>query len=267
MSRNVRIRFMDNNLAAVHTPITAPTEVGIQPFSNCFTDSRSQVWKSTGLVEEIIYDFVYQSPVGFVGLIGPHEEEFGLTLSAVVTIEGNNVNDWTTPPFSQVLSVTDDGALAFLDTDNEPPSYRFWRITIDDSTSPGTAVSLGHLYLGDYQTLSQRNVQKGFSRTITDPAKTFKSENGALFFDQKTKYLEFTGVSIGFLDPIDKADLEVMFSEFGISRPMFISFDPTLKVSTDINELTRFMIFRDRPFFKQIKTDVYTMALQLREHV
>jgi hypothetical protein len=267
MSRNVRIRFCDNNLAAVHTPVTSPTAAALKPFSNCFTDSRSQLWESTGLVEEIIYDFVYQRPVGFVGMIGAHDAEFGMTLSAVITIEGNNINDWSTPPFSQVLNVTDDGALAFLDTDSEPPEYRFWRITIDDSTSPESAVSLGYLYLGDYQTLDQRNVQKGFSRTLTDPAKAFKSENGALYFDQKTKYIEFTGVSIGFLDPINRADLETMFSEFGISRPMFISFDPTLKVSTDIHEMTRYMIFRDRPFFKQIKTDVYTMALQLREHV
>ena len=267
MARNVRIRWMDSNLAAVHTPVTSPTEVGLKPFSNCFTDSRSQLWESTGLVEEIIYDFIYQRPVGFVGMIGPHDVDFGITQAAVVTVEGNNINDWSSPPFSKTLSVTDDGAMAFLDTESEPPEYRFWRIAIDDSTSSATAVSLGYLYLGDYKALEQRNVQKGFSRTMTDPTKTFKSEDGSLFFDQKTKYLEFSGVSLGFLDPTDKADLEDIFSQFGISRPLFISFDPTLKVSTDIHELTRFMLFRDRPFFRHIKTDVYTMALQLREHV
>jgi hypothetical protein len=267
MARNVRIRFMDNNLAAVHTPILAPTETVLKPFSNCFTDSRSQVWESTGLVETITYDFTYQRPVGYIALIGPHEQEFGLTPAATVTLEGNNIDDWTTPPFSQEIPVTDDGAMAFLDTDAGIPEYRYWRIVIDDSTSPASSLSIGTMYLGDYKALTQRNVQSGFSRTNTDPAKTFKSEDGALFFDQKTKYLEFTGVSLGFLDPIDKADLELIFGEFGISKPLFVSFDPTLKVSSDIHELTRYMLFRDRPFFQHIKESIYTMNLQLREHV
>lgn len=258
---------MDNNLAALHTPITAPTEAAEHPFSNCFKDSRNQIWRSTGLVETIVYDFTYQAPIGFFSMIGSHDTEFGLTPSATITVEGNNINDWTSPPFSQTVTATDEGASAFLDTDTGVPSYRYWRIFIDDSTNNNPTFALGILYLGDYTTLTHRNVQSGFKRTTEDPSTRIQSESGALYHDTKTKYLAFSGLSIGYMDPIDRANVELVFSEFGIDRPMFISLDPTLKMSTDIHEMTRYMVFKDKPTFNHIKQSIYTMSLNIREFV
>jgi len=53
--------------------------------------------------EFVRIDLGVQTEVKFIGFIGPANEVFSLSQSATITIEGNNVDVWTAPPFSEAL--------------------------------------------------------------------------------------------------------------------------------------------------------------------
>ena len=75
--------------------------------------------------EFLTFDLGYQAPIDFLGVVGPAGSQFPVSTNATVTLQGNNINDFTSPPFSQTLSVTSKGIFEFFDNSSDN-RYRFW---------------------------------------------------------------------------------------------------------------------------------------------
>lgn len=218
--------------------------------------------------EYAIFDLGYNAEITLFSLLGPLNEAFNITNMATVTLSGSNLDQWTAPPFSIALVPDSKGIYKFLD-DQVDTSYRFWRLDIIDKLNPAgpEGFSIGVIYLGDYLTLTNRNIGGGFGQVDVDPSEVATSESGVLHFDLKTKYRVTDGATISYLDRDDKDKLRLMFEQLGKTTPFLISLDPTLCLSDELSELTQYVVFNAEPKLRHIFNDVFSMSLSVREVV
>lgn len=213
------------------------------------------------------FDFGYAAPVDFISIIGPIDEIFSLSSTATVTIKGNNILDFSSPAFTKTLTRYDGGVFNFID--DVDSSYRYWKLEIIDKTNINgpSFISVGNIYMGDYQTLSSRNIENGFTQTYNDKSIKQESESGSLFFDKRSKFKTFDSVSLGFLDRSDKKMFDEMFQKLGMTENFYISLDPTGAFTDDLDELTKYVVFNSEPSYRHVIRDIFSISISMRECV
>ena len=251
-----------------------------------FSDQTNAIWDTLGFTtltdatatsfeaneqrrhtnEFLTFDMGWQTPVTFFASVGDISQTFGLSSQATVTLEGNNINLFNSPDFSKTLSVTDKGIYAFNITDTEA-NYRFWRVNIVDQFNANTNIELGSIYMGDYETLTTRNISIGFQNQLTDNSDSSESESGVLFFDERTKFTQFNNLKINFMEKTDYDVILDLYSNVGRTQPFFVSLDPLLQLSTDITEWTKLVVFKTDPILTNIRSCRFSTTLNLREVV
>jgi hypothetical protein len=214
------------------------------------------------------FDFGYISNQTFFAMIAPLDEIFSISTSANVTLMASNLDQWTNPPFTITLDVNDQGIMRFLDNE-ETSSFRFWRCLVQDRENPGgpNAIRIGHIYLGDYTTMTTRNVSNNFQRVSIDPSRVDISTSGVLHFDRKTQYNLINSVNIKYMERSEKDALREMYNILGKTTPFYVSLDPTLCLTNDLFELTKYCVFNSEPVFKQEIADIFSVSFTLRELV
>ena len=213
--------------------------------------------------EYIVWDLGVPTQIDFFAMLGLTNEEFTLSPTASIKLMADNVNAWDTPLYYKLLTPDVDGIMFFLDS-NTYSKYRFWKLEIMDRLNPQT-IKIGNIYLGDYLSLSLRNVSSGFSKQLVDPSVESMSDIGSRYYDLKPKYFELSNLKVQFIDANDREKLEGFFLRHGKTKPFYISIDPTLKISRDIYENTRFVRFENPPQMTHVKTDTYTLSFKVRE--
>jgi len=218
--------------------------------------------------EYLRFDFGYQAPLEFFALVSPLDEIFSLTQNASLRLLADNMDNdtqWLTPALDITLTVTEAGVFKFFD--DLTSGYRYWRVEIIDRENPlgPQGLNFGHMYLGDYITLTERNIGNGFTKNIQDPSVVLSSENGNLFFDKKMKYQTFEGLSIQFMNRVDRLELEQFFYDYGTTKPFYISLDPSIAMSSDISELTKYVVFSSMPVVTHVRYDIYSVQFSVRE--
>ena len=211
----------------------------------------------------LIWDFGVPVPVTFFAMLGPKDETFSMTPGTDLKLYGDNVNAWTSPAYSKTLTPTSAGLMFFNEMET-PPTYRYWKLEFKDKTNP-TNFPIGIIYLGNYITLSVRNVGSGFSKQVVDPSTRVETDAGVEFFDKKPKYLEINNLSAQFINASDREALEAFFYSHGKTESFFLALDPLLKISRDIYENTKFVRFAVPPNVTHIKTDWYSISFKVRE--
>lgn len=217
--------------------------------------------------EYVTVDFGYNATVGFIALIGLIDEAFTFSSDARIRIRGNNVDDFTAAPLDVDLEVTDRGAFKFLPDATSP--YRYWRIDITDrmSTLVRWGFKVSNLFMGDYLTFTNRNIGNGINEKVVDMSKVSNSENGTRFYEEGTKYSEFTSVSFSYIDKAQKKALLDFYREVGLTKAFYISFDPLKKISSSIDEYTRLVTWKDEPSFIQVVRDLHNVGISFVEVV
>lgn len=218
--------------------------------------------------EFLQFDFGWITPITFVALISDVATSFPLSFNATVTLQGNNVADFTSPAFSKTLTVTDAGIYEFNINDPEV-SHRFWRLNIIDKFNSvlGPFLEFGNIYMGDFQTLELRNISAGFDDTLVDPSIRSESEGGVLFFDKRTKFTRLSSIPLQFLEDADKQIIKDVFRTVGITEPFYVSLDPELLINNDITEFTKFVLFDSEPTFNSQGACYFSTILNFKEVV
>ena len=258
------IKFMDNQYITSANS-TVSSEDSDYPFTSAFDSIRSRLYKPDGTnVWNIEWDFGVQSPISFFGAIGKIQAPFTVSEVATITLKANNVpSSWGSPPFSATITPSEFGM--FLNIDNAGGGYRYWRLDVDDSAN-GTQNEIGFMYLGDHVDVN-RDINRGFSKRYIDKSAQAVSVDGTKYFDEKQKYMSFSGLSLSHLPDADRVLLEAFFYEYGVHTPFFISLDPTLKFSTYDYEYTKYVNFIDSPQFVSTFNDIFSMAFNVDEAI
>lgn len=219
--------------------------------------------------EYVKVDFGYNAQVDFVGMISSLENNFLIPESATVTIEANNIDEWTAPPLSVTPSLSTLGAFYFID--DVDSSYRWWRIKVEnisqERNSLGLYDGIGHLYIGGVESLTtdNRNMSGGFGHASVDLSDMSESDTGRKFFNTRIKRQEIGSIQVGLLGTTDKNVLEQFYDDVGTHNPFFISIDPTIAITDDIKKLTRFVYFKDAPSFQHVFYNRFNCSFSLEE--
>ena len=220
--------------------------------------------------EKAVFDFGYPAEISMFTILPPSGDTLGLTGSATVTLKANNVNDFTTPQYTKTATVTDSGVFEFLDTtdnDDDLPAFRYWQMEMIDRTNPlGTdSITVSHVYLGTYLTVSSRNVQSLFDKSSTDPSIVVQSDSGAKYYDLRTKFKSYQGMEMLYLEASDRREVEDFIQQVGITTPFYLVLDPTQIASASSDELLIYGTFTSLPAVTHVKKDVYSVRMDVEE--
>lgn len=200
----------------------------------------------------------------YAALLPVVDEAFSAITNASIRLQGNNIDDWDTPPLDEAMTITGRGAFVNLDLDTGE-SYRYYRMKIVDPTN--SAFTAAVAFIGDgYQTVNT-NVATGFSRSNVDLSLRAYSESGSLFVDTRPKVLQLQNVGIQFLKEDDLNEMEQLFYDLGAAGPFLLVLDPDLSVSTSEDKMTHYVVLDGSPVFSHVFAGYYNCGFQLREVV
>lgn len=162
------------------------------------------------------------NPVDSVAIVYNPMVGCKLSASAVVKIEANQTNVWTSPALSTTLSfdTTYETYTNFYSSDQ---SYRYWRLQIVDPTNPYLYVEVPKLILSDSIQLTQVP-STGFGHQLSDPSIIKKTPYGQVFGDvlPGVRAIDF---SYRALSEADLEDIYELYTRVGKTTPIGVVLD------------------------------------------
>jgi hypothetical protein len=214
-------------------------------------------------------DFGVPFTVTCMGIISLLDKQFPFSSGARITIKGNNVDLWDTPPIEVTLNPSARGIIQYLDDFTESQkTMRYWRVEYQDKQNPlgNEGIDISKIYIGNHGT-TDINITSGFSKNVVDPSNQQQSESGTQYFDEKVKYQAIRGMTYQVISQDDRVYLEQLYQDYGRTIPLFVSIDPTAQVSVDASEFTYFGYFESDPNFQNLFRDKWSMNFNFREAV
>lgn len=184
-----------------------------------------------------------------------------LSESAMIYVQASATNAWTTPGYSQAVTIdnTYSCITLFLDT---PQEYRFWRIKIVDPENAYGYVELGTIVLGKYLSLA-RCPDNGFDLTWDDASKLSVNDYGNTYVDEYPQVKEMT-FNFNILTYAQQKILEAVFRRLGNKKPVFVVLDP----SETLFDKDHFWIYgrmTDKLISKHIVSSYFQTGIKIRE--
>lgn len=222
------MRLMNQNYASqTATTITASSSKARFPVSNLKHPFRSKKWRSTSDTDQyVVFDLATTEAIDSIVILWPIEDGIRLSGSAVVKIQANATNIWTSPAVDQTLTINNTYVIAshFFSTDQ---SYRYWRVSISDPGNAYGCVELGVVWLG--KGLDIPSAQNGFKFGLRDRTKHTENDFGHRYSDiyPKSAKIEFNYSNI---DYADIQTIENAFRDNASHTPVIVALDPLATV-------------------------------------
>lgn len=217
--------------------------------------------------EALTWDMGVSTNPDMFALIGKRNASIGLSPKAVIKLQGNETNVWTSPSYEQTLTYDDEALLQYATTSGlHTEALRYWRLYIQDRTNPLGYIELAKLYLGDYFNPARGRVQFPLKHAFIDRSETHMSEGGQTYSDAREQSAEYQATWVG----LQKADIEefkTIFETYGTARPFFISADTASVFSSANNRRILFCKFTDAPDYALVSPDNFEMSMNFREEL
>lgn len=174
--------------------------------------------------ESIVFDLGTTEAIDTVALLFDLVNGNKLSDDAVVTIQANATNAWSSPSVSQALSIDDTYGIAthFFSSDQ---SYRYWRLKIVDPENPYLYIETSKVILGKGVTLDS-GPGRGFVEKKRDQSAIQETSFGHRYADiypiRRGLEFQYPGLTAS-----DTALLEAAFRQNGSVTPIAVAFDPT----------------------------------------
>lgn len=187
--------------------------------------------------------------------------DHNLTATATITILADDEATFTAPPLSEMITWQANNVIRYLTTGTR--TYRYWRLSVTDTSNTDGYLRIGSLYLGTYVEFS-RTFAYEWARTreaaTYGPAGALRKPRGVW------AQAELIDILYGFMTAADRTKALALFdhlydSTTGIVRPIIVNFDTTDTADVSLYEL-------DDPEFTVTtprKTDTYGWRLRLRQ--
>lgn len=216
--------------------------------------------------EFIHFDLATAHEITFCALLHPSTVAWPLSSSAVVTLEGNNIDSFSSPAVTKTLESGTFGAMEFLAAGS---SYRYWRLKISDPENPDGlgAMRFGHVFLGDYLEPSGSTLARGFSESYIDQSSVVSSISGTRYFNERPTFRSYRGLQLQYLEGTDYTDFRDFTYEVGIADPFWMIIDPAKSCFTTLGEQSVFGRFPTPPIRNHFKTDTWSLVFDVEEIV
>jgi hypothetical protein len=216
--------------------------------------------------EFILWDLgISSNPDSFV-MIGPRNSPIKLTPSAVIKLEGNETNNFSTPSYSTTLTYDDEAIIKLSDSGLHTGGLRYWRLSITDKENAYGYVEVGAFFLGEYYSPTTGRVQFPLDSSFIDRSTNVFSEGGQSFSDIREQSQEFSVEWFG-LTKTDIEDITEIFRDYGIAKPFFVSMDTAAVYSSLANRRLKFVKFASEPSYTLEAPNIFRMDMKFREEL
>ena len=218
--------------------------------------------------EQITWYFGAPMLSSFVGVVGPISEALKLSHTATATLLLNNVNSWAAPPVVIPLTRTDAGLFNFYDSSvSSGYEYAALRIVDPANVLGSRGLELGHVYVGDHDTMTNANVEIGFSKSYVDSSTVQVAEFGQRYANSRPKYRAWRGLVTGKILATERRALEQWLFNVGVTRNFYASLDPQLEVSLSLEEMTFYGYIPADAIATNAIRDYYSLGFDILEAV
>ena len=196
----------------------------------------------------------------FASLIAAANTAFSAP-TAVIKLQGNNLDMWDAPPIDLTMEVSSEGAYIAPPSTTQP--CRFWRMFVKDRTN--NAISVAVAYIGSATILTDTNIAVGFSRQREDQSQRMFSEAGQLYVDRRPKVMSLSSMNVQFLKADELVEIEQLFYDLGNNVPFFLCVDPTKAVSSSLAQMTHYVAVTSEFSLQHVLNSYYNLSFSLRE--
>lgn len=181
------MRILHDNILKRQT-VTASSESGTYPIGNAFARAVRKIFRTDDTTSVTILITGNDSPVNHLYMQG-----LNLTDDAVVTIEGNDTNEWSAPVFDEAVDLHD----GFIFHEFETATNNYWRISIEDTTNPDGFLEIAQIWLsGSLEMPGMEPTQEVPLTTTTDYSRTESGEVHTLEgYDYRQAVVSFPYIS------------------------------------------------------------------------
>ncbi len=257
-----RVRFLTNNLVVQNDiDITANSENALFPLSNLTDDRTTKEFRTqTGTTTaNIVFDFKTTEPVTDVCIVENSTQ--GFSIDGTVTIEGNFVNNWTSPPFTTTLTPNATHGLGHVSFAEQ--NYRFWRITATNTTD---FVGISNIFIGKNLVNDpfERNINYDWTYEHRSTSEFNQNRYKQRFFDvigkQKILKCEFTN-----LITEDMASVQDAFDAHDIFEPIWFIIDPNEDFTDAKERVAGYFYLNKIPVITNTSFKRYKLGFNLRQ--
>lgn len=190
---------------------------------------------------------------------------FGVSETGTITIQMNDTSNWTSPSYSEVLTLTDFGAYTY-NASNITTARRFLRVLFSDPDNVNGYVEISKIFAGNVATFERASAQFGFRDVVSNIVSSEVTIGGVIISDNRYSVTE-VDYELGFLTKGDKEILEDIYATYGLHTPLFFIFDDDGHISGTPQRMVRLMRFTDRLSFSIISPNVWEVSISLREEL
>lgn len=215
------------------------------PASNVQTQFRSRVWRSGNTLGAETLTIDFGAPVSVDAFIAffttlnegsmTSGDTTGFTSGdwgdGPVTVAGNSVNSWSSPPFSQTLnqsSITDAQSPhqyfeGYFETTPGAPTYRYWQFEYYKSAANQTR-DVGRIFLGQTYDIPQAPAFNGILIELIDGSNKSKGVGLQTFVEVLPQFKQITLTFPPMAQNVIN-QLDYIFAQIGQNRNFFLQID------------------------------------------
>lgn len=210
--------------------------------------------------EFVTFDLKTTEEINSVALLWPKEDGVRLSNSAVIRIQANATDEWSSPALNEVLTLNNTYSIAshYFSSDQ---SYRYWRVSIVDPGNANLFVSIGTMVLG--KSLSVDCPENGYSFEYRDQSKTQTTDFGNEYTDEYpiVSNIEF---DFKYFDVTDFEIFDSMYLRNGAKTPVFVVLDET-GIVHDKDQIYIYGKMDKSMKFSHVNFDLYNTKIKISE--
>jgi hypothetical protein len=178
--------------------------------------------------EWIKFDLLTVENIDTVALLWPKENGVTLSSSAIVTVQANATDVWTSPAVNQVMTIDPTYTMAsnYFTVDQ---TLRYWRVKIVDPQNFNLFVNLGVMVLG--KDIGIQPPENGFTFGLTDTSKIVTTDYGNQYVDVYPTSAQLV-FNYAYMVYSDYQKLELSYRRNGNRTPVFVALDDQSTVFT-----------------------------------
>jgi len=216
--------------------------------------------------EWIRFDLGVSSTPQAIVLAGLRNAPIRLTDSALIKLQGNHTDTWTSPAVELTLDYDENAIAAFDDDGLHTSALRYWRLYIEDPSNPLGYIELSNIYLGETYSPERGRAQFPLDASFVDYSEVTRAESGNAFSNRRNRTQEF-GFSWRFLTKEENEVLSEFVEEVGLSYPFFISLDPEAQFSSSPSKWVRIARFTQLPVHRLESPNNWIGEWNMREEI
>lgn len=216
--------------------------------------------------ERLTWDLgISSNPKAMVAL-GLRNTSLKLTPAAVVTLEGNVTNAWSSPAYSVTIPYAQLQLFKYSTEGLHSSALRYWSLKIVDASNTYGYIELSKVYLGDAYTPTRGAVQFPLEGQLIDRSQIVFSESGQTYSDLRERSEQFD-LDWKTLTYAEREQLVTIFEKFGTGRPLFFALDPNAVFSSSAGYFARWGKFERPPNYRLVSPNNYDLTMILREEL